>query len=51
MRSIGENCYWIEPKFVEDEDLAWNQVLETLDRWGDRKVPRTGPFWSHPDSF
>lgn len=40
MQSIGENCYWVRPVIIEDDDEALNQVLETLDRWGDRRVPR-----------
>lgn len=45
MQSIGEGCYRVLPVFIEDEDVYWDQVLETLDRWGDRRVPKTEPSW------
>lgn len=44
MQSIGVNCYRVLPVIIEDDDAAWNQVLETLDRWGDRMVP-VDPNW------
>lgn len=45
MQSIGDGCYRVLPVFIEDEDVYWDQVLETLDRWGDRRVPKD---LSHP---
>lgn len=40
LKLIGAGCYRVEPVFIEDDDKAWDQVLNYLDRWGDRKVPR-----------
>lgn len=44
---LAENCRRIDPAIIEDDDVAWEQVLETLDRWGDRKVPKDtfDPHW------
>ena len=40
MQSIGDGCYRVMPVIIEDDDVAWDQVLKTLDRWGDRMVPK-----------
>ena len=46
MIGLAEGCQWIEAKVIEDGDRDWELILESLDRWGDRRVPQTGslPF-------
>ena len=37
---LAEGCRWIEAKVIEDDDRDWELILESLDRWGDRRVPQ-----------
>ena len=48
MIGLAEGCRWIEPKFIEDEEVEFEFVATVLlDRWGDRRVPKqtAEPSW------
>lgn len=39
---LAEGCRWIEAKIIEDDEAEMDFVFDVLmDRWGDRRVPRT----------
>ena len=37
---LAEGCRRVEPRIIEDDDRSWDAILATLDRWGDRLVPK-----------
>lgn len=40
MLTLAEGCRRVEAKIIEDDDREFDLWLATLDRWGDRTVPK-----------
>jgi hypothetical protein len=47
MFGLAEGCRRIAPVIIEDDDRIWDEILVTLERWGDLRVPRDSN-WNHP---
>lgn len=41
MFGLAEGCRRIAPRIIEDDEQSWDDILLTLERWGDRRVPQT----------